>query len=234
MEMTTKTKNKPFNLRGLYAITPCSSIQSLSTSELLARTRQVLEGGARIIQYREKQHPAELQQEQASEIKLLCEEFGVTLLINDDVSLAESIEAEGVHLGRDDASIEEARRRLGREAIVGISCYNQLDLAQQAEQQGADYVAFGRFFPSSSKPDAVRADEALLKQALSELSIPVACIGGITADNAKLLVSAGADMLAVIEGVFGNDSGKGNAAENITENAAEITRLFNLSNSEFN
>ena len=230
MEMKTKTTNKPFNLRGLYAITPCSSIQSLSTSELLARTRQVLEGGARIIQYREKQHPAELQQEQASEIKLLCEEYGVSFLINDDVALAESVEADGVHLGQEDCSLAEARRRLGREAIIGISCYNQLDLAREAEEQGADYVAFGRFFPSSSKPDAVQADVELLKQALSELSIPVTCIGGITVDNAKLLVSAGADMIAVIEGVFGKDGG----AENITKTAAEFTRLFNLSNVEFN
>ena len=222
MEMTTKTKNKPFNLRGLYAITPCSSIQPLSTSELLARTRQVLEGGARIIQYREKQHPKELQQEQASQIKLLCEEYGVTLLINDDVSLAESIEADGVHLGQEDSSLQQARRRLGSQAIIGISCYNQLELARQAEEEGADYVAFGRFFPSSSKPDAVQADVELLKQALSELSIPVTCIGGITVDNAKLLVCAGADMIAVIEGVFG----KGDAAENITETAAEFARLY--------
>jgi len=222
----TKTTNKPYNLRGLYAITPCSSFQSLSTSELLARTRQVLEGGARIIQYREKQHPAELQQEQASKIKLLCEEYGVMLLINDDVSLAEAIEADGVHLGQDDTSLYEARRRLGREAIIGISCYNQLDLARQAEEEGADYVAFGRFFPSSSKPNAVQADVDLLKQALSELSIPVTCIGGITPDNAKLLVSAGADMLAVIEGVFG--------AENIAEASRQITRMFNLDKVTFN
>jgi len=216
----TKTTNKPYNLRGLYAITPCSSIQSLSTSELLARTRQVLEGGARIIQYREKLHPAALQQEQASKIKLMCEEYGATLLINDDVSLAEAIEADGVHLGQEDARLNEARRRLGRQAIIGISCYNQMDLARQAEEEGADYVAFGRFFPSSSKPEAVQADMELLKQALSELSIPVTCIGGITPDNAKLLVSAGADMLAVIEGVFG--------AENITEASRQITRMFNL------
>jgi len=220
MEMTKKTKNKPYNLRGLYAITPCSSIQSLSTEELLTRTRQVLEGGARIIQYREKFHPPELQQEQASKIKLLCEEYGVTLLINDDIALAELVEADGVHLGQEDASLREARRRLGRAAIIGISCYNRLDLASQAEEEGADYVAFGRFFPSSSKPDAVQADLELLKQALSELSIPVTCIGGITPDNAKLLVSAGADMLAVIEGVFG--------AQNITDASRQITRLFNL------
>ena len=221
----TKTTSKPYNLRGLYAITPCSSIQSLSTSELLARTRQVLEGGARIIQYREKQHPEELQQEQASEIKLLCEEYGVTLLINDDVSLAETVDADGVHLGQEDASLHEARRRLGKEAIIGISCYNQLDLARQAEEEGADYVAFGRFFSSSTKPDAVQADMELLKQALSELSIPVTCIGGITPDNAKLLVSAGADMLAVIEGVYG--------AENITEASRQITGLFNLNEVTF-
>ena len=220
METTTKTKTKPYNLRGLYAITPCSSIQDLSTSELLSRTRQVLEGGARIIQYREKQHPDDIREEQATRIKALCEEFGVTLLINDDVALAEKIEADGVHLGQEDLSLEDARRRLGREAIIGISCYNQLELAIEAEKQGADYVAFGRFFPSSSKPDAVQADLELLKTALSELSVPVTCIGGITPENAKMLVSAGADMLAVIEAVFG--------AENIRETAAEFKRLFKV------
>lgn len=220
MEMTKKTKTKPYNLRGLYAITPCSSIQSLSTSELLARTRQVLEGGARLIQYREKQHSQEVREEQAREIKLLCEEFGVTMLINDDVALAEKTEADGVHLGQEDLSLDEARRRLGREAIIGISCYNQLELAIEAEEQGADYVAFGRFFPSSSKPDAVQADLELLKKALSELSVPVTCIGGITPENAKMLVYAGADMLAVIEAVFG--------AEDIKQTAAEFTRLFKV------
>ena len=222
METTTKKKtNKPLNLRGLYAITPCSSIQSLSTDELLSKTRQVLEGGARIIQYREKQHPPELRHEQASKIKMLCEEYGVSFLINDDVSLALEIEADGVHLGQDDCSLNEARRRLGREAIIGISCYNQLDLAHEAEQQGADYVAFGRFFRSSSKPDAVSADVELLTQALSELSVPVVCIGGITPDNAKLLVSAGADMLAVIEALFGETE-----PGNITLVANEFSQLF--------
>ena len=220
METTTKTTTKPYNLRGLYAITPCSSIQSLSTSDLLERTRQVLEGGARIIQYREKQHPEDIRLEQATEIKKLCEEYGVTLLINDDVSLALEVEADGVHLGQEDVSLQEAKRRLGKEAIIGISCYNQLELAKQAEEQGADYVAFGRFFPSTSKPDAAQADIELLQKALSELEIPVACIGGITRENAKLLVSAGADMLAVIEGVFG--------ADDIAGTAAEFKRLFTV------
>ena len=223
MEMTTKTttSNTP-NLCGLYAITPCSSIQSLTTSELLDRAQQVLQGGARILQYREKQHASAIKIEQAQLLKAMCVEYGALFLINDDIELARAIEADGVHLGQDDVSLQEARSRLGDQAIIGISCYNQLELAKRAEQQGANYVAFGRFFPSSSKPNAVQAEISLLEQAKSELSIPVACIGGITLDNAKLLVSAGADMLAVIESVFGVNGG----ADNRVEAAREFTQLF--------
>lgn len=215
----TKTKTS-CSLRGLYAITPCSSIQPLSTSELIDRTRQVLQGGGRIVQYREKRHSTAVRQEQAEALNSLCAEYGACLLINDDVELARAVGAQGVHLGQEDISLPEARSVLGEEAIIGVSCYNQLELARQAQQQGASYVAFGRFFPSSTKPNAVQADVSLLSQARAEITLPIACIGGITLDNAKILVSAGADMLAVIEGVFG--------AANIAETAAEFSRLFHV------
>ena len=200
--METTTKN-PRKLYGLYAITPCSSIQPLSTSELTSKVEQTITGGARIIQYREKYHSPSAKREQALAIKFLCEKHGVLLIVNDDIVLAGDVGAHGVHLGQDDSSIQQARDLLGESAIIGVSCYNRLELARAAQQQGADYVAFGRFFSSQSKPAAVKADLALLKQAKAELSLPIACIGGITAENAKLLISAGADMLAVINGVFG-------------------------------
>ena len=202
---------------GLYAITPCSSIQPLTTPELLCRVQQALEGGARILQYREKQHSLAAKKQQALALKSICAEYSACFLINDDVPLAQAVHADGVHLGKDDGSLSEARSKLGDEAIIGISCYNQLPIARQAQQQGANYAAFGRFFPSSTKPNAAQADISLLRQAKSELSIPIVCIGGITVENAKLLVSAGADMLAVIDGLFGVD--------NITQAAREFSRV---------
>ena len=111
--------------------------------------------------------------------------------------------AAGVHLGRLDASISEARERLGARAIIGASCYNQLEDAAAAARAGASYIAFGRFFPSHSKPDAVQADLALLAQARAEFALPIAVIGGITPNNGRQLVEAGANLLAVIHGVFG-------------------------------
>ena len=125
------------------------------------------------------------------------------LIVNDDVALAAAVEAAGVHLGHNDAAPAAARDLLGPRAIIGVSCYNRLDLALAARDQGADYVAFGSFFPSSTKPLAVRADIDLLRRARRELRLPLVAIGGITPENGAVLVGAGADMLAVVTGVFG-------------------------------
>ena len=124
-------------------------------------------------------------------------------LINDDIHLAATIEAAGVHLGRDDADTVTARAALGPHAIIGVSCYNELARAQAAQDAGADYVAFGRFFPSRTKPQALEAAPELLRAARGALKIPVVAIGGITPENGGVLIEAGADALAVIEGVFG-------------------------------
>jgi thiamine-phosphate pyrophosphorylase len=126
----------------------------------------------------------------------------VTLIINDDVELAGNCGAHGVHLGKDDADLRSARSLLGSGAIIGVSCYNDLSLARQAAGLGADYVAFGRFFPSQTKPGAIQASPDLIRQARQELSLPIAAIGGITPDNAGQLIDAGADMLAVVTGIF--------------------------------
>lgn len=202
----------------MYAITPCSSIQPLTTNALVSKISQAIEGGVRIVQYREKYHPAHIKRDQAQAIKTLCRQHDVCFLVNDDVELAAQVAADGVHLGQGDAPLSQARKILGDAAIIGVSCYNQLSLAIQAQQQGADYVAFGRFFSSLTKPDAVQADIALLQQAKSALSIPIACIGGISAENAKLLTRAGADMIAVINAVFG--------APDVVKAARDLSRCF--------
>ena len=206
MEKTAKTDSRtPVSaLQGLYAITPAATRDNDS---LARQVELAIEGGARLIQYRNKSdnkslpQPARYQEAQA--LLAICHRYRVPLIINDDVALAVDLAADGVHLGGEDMACLEARERLGPSAIIGISCYNQLDRALAAQAQGADYVAFGRFFPSRSKPQAVQAGVALLRQARQQLRIPIVAIGGITSDNCHTLIEAGADMLAVIDAVFG-------------------------------
>ena len=186
--------------RGLYAITDTAL---LADSVLVERVWQAIRGGATVIQYRDKQLPDESRRHQADALAALCSSHGVPLIINDDVALAAAVGAAGVHLGENDADLQAARRQLGTDAIIGVSCYNRLELALQAAASGADYVAFGRFFPSSTKPGAVQALPALLTEARQVLDIPVVAIGGITPENGRALVSAGAGLLAVIHGIFG-------------------------------
>lgn len=185
-------------IRGLYAITP----DMTDTAVLVAATRQTLEGGARLIQYRNKAACPALRLEQASSLAHLCREFQVPLIINDHADLADEVGADGVHLGRDDARITEARLRIGRDRIIGISCYNRLEYALQAEHQGADYVAFGAFFTSVTKLDTVSAPIDLLRQARRDLSVPIVAIGGITPENAAQLLDTGADAVAVSNALF--------------------------------
>ncbi len=186
-------------LHGLYAIT--NQLPG-EVEKLHAQVEAAILGGARIIQYRDKSGDRARRVLEATTLLRLCRRHGVPLIVNDDLALAWQIGADGVHLGRDDSSLSQARRKLGPSAIIGISCYNSLPQAQAAESAGADYVAFGRFFPSATKPHAVRAEITLLQQARQALSIPVVAIGGITPENGLPLVQAGADMLAVIQGVF--------------------------------
>lgn len=189
-------------LQGLYAITDAGPQKP---GQLVAHVRQAIEGGAVLVQYRNKSNDTVLREQQARALLELCNTHRVKLIINDDVALAATVGAHGVHLGCDDTTITAARATLGDTAIIGISCYNQWTLAQQAAGAGADYIAFGRFFSSRTKPGAVEADPALLQQARRELDIPVAAIGGITADNGGALIDAGADLLAVVHDVFAAD-----------------------------
>jgi thiamine-phosphate pyrophosphorylase len=186
-------------IAGLYAITDASLI---APERLTERVHQVIKGGASVIQYRAKQTDPALRRQQAQQLRELCLASGIPLIINDDAELALAAQAEGVHLGRDDADLPTARRILGPQAIIGISCYDSLERAQAAQALGADYVAFGSFFSSLTKPAAVRADLDLLRQARAMLRIPIVAIGGITPENAPALLAAGADALAVIHGLF--------------------------------
>lgn len=185
---------------GLYVITDSRLIPGNRLADSVARA---IAGGAVMVQYRDKQHTAAQRAREAAELAAVCRRHAVPLLVNDDIELAVRIGAAGVHLGAADASPAHARDRLGDDAIIGVSCYNRLENARQAQAAGASYLAFGRFFPSPTKPDAVQARPALLADARRELDLPIAAIGGITPENGAELVAAGADLLAVIHGVFG-------------------------------
>lgn len=199
--------------RGLYAITDS---KLLSPERMIEAVALAIQGGAVMIQYRDKGDDPVRRQWEASDLSNMCRPLGVPLIINDDVELAAQVMAKGVHLGKGDADIASARAKLGPNAIIGVSCYDDLGCAIAAEQAGADYVAFGSFFPSRVKPEAVKAEVELLRQAKQRLSIPVVAIGGISADNGAELVAAGADMLAVITEVFGQADILG-AAEKISQ-----------------
>ncbi len=196
----------PLPKKGLYAITKTAnkSLQQIADAVLAA-----IKGGAVIIQYRNKHpfrdaHPLD-SRKMATYLLDICRNNNVPLIINDDIKLAASIGADGVHLGKNDGQISEARKYLGPESIIGISCYNDLQRAAAAQEQGASYVAFGRFFTSRTKPYAPTADIETLVKAKQQLNIPTVAIGGILPENGSQLVAAGADFLAVIDGVFADD-----------------------------
>ncbi len=184
---------------GLYAIADSSY---LTAEQFVPAVRAALDGGARVIQYRDKKTEPKQRAATARALNALCREHGMPLLINDDVALAATVGAAGVHLGHEDPDIVTARAALGDMALIGVSCYNELARARVAQAAGADYVAFGRFFPSRTKPQAVQAAPDLLRTARATLKIPIVAIGGITPENGASLIAAGADALAVIEGVF--------------------------------
>ena len=177
-------------------------------------------GGASAIQYRNKRANAELRHEQAQELAAICERLETFFIVNDDAQLAREVAAAGVHVGEHDADLASARAIVGDHAVIGVSCYDDVERARRLVACGADYVAFGSFFPSTVKPQARRADPSLLSAAKA-LGVPVVAIGGITAHNARTLIDAGADAVAVISDVFAHD-----AREDIVRAAAAIAALF--------
>jgi thiamine-phosphate pyrophosphorylase len=201
-------------MRGLYAVTP----ECPDTASLLRAVGAALAGGAQLVQYRSKLSDPELRLEQAVVLRTLCRRHGVSLIVNDSLELALGSGADGVHLGRDDAPAGTARHVLGRAKIVGVSCYDRLDLAREAEAAGADYVAFGSFFPSRIKPHAPCPPVDLIARARRALRLPIAAIGGIAHENAEPLIAAGVDMIAVINGLFG--------APDVERAARDLAGLF--------
>jgi thiamine-phosphate pyrophosphorylase len=186
-------------LHGLYALTP----DTLDDAWLVERVEQVLRGGARAVQYRAKHADADVRRRQARALLRACRAHGALLVVNDDVDLALELAADGVHLGRDDAPIAQARARLGPAALIGASCYDDLARAERAAQAGADYLAFGSFFASAVKPGAAHPSLELLRQARRRWRLPLVAIGGIDPGNAARVIGAGADAVAVITALFG-------------------------------
>ena len=200
-------------VRGLYGVTPYEE----STERLLDHVRLAIEGGASLIQYRNKQATPVQRLWQAQALRSLTRAYNVLLIINDGVALARAVDADGVHLGRDDTDIAAARAQLP-DKLVGVSCYNDLNQAQAAQSQGADYVAFGAPFRSITKPQAVYAPLSLFRQARQLLRIPIVAIGGITPENAPALVETGVDAVAVITALFG--------AADVKATARKFSKLF--------
>ena len=203
-------------LRGLYAITD----SQLLAGKFLAYVEAALDGGVTLLQYRDKSSDEARRLREAEKLRELCSRYKTQLIINDDAELAARLGV-GVHLGQTDGPLTPARTLLGRSAIIGATCHAQLDLAEQAAREGADYVAFGRFFNSVTKPGAPACNVQLLEDARGRIKLPIAVIGGITLDNAAPLVAHGADLLAVIHGLFGADS----TAE-VTRRARAFNALF--------
>lgn len=201
--------------QGVYAITD----EALLPPDIfMDRIQAALEGGVSVLQYRNKKGDASLRRQQCRQLRTLCDRYDTRLLINDDVELCLYAGADGVHLGQGDIRLTEARAKLGTDAIIGVTCHADVELARQAQEEGASYVAFGRFFPSLTKPMAPPASPAVLRDARKDLTVPLVAIGGINAENGAALIEAGADLLAVIHYLF--------AFSDVTHRVRQLNSLF--------
>ena len=203
-----------FIIKGLYAITP----DMADSNTLLQKTQLAIEGGAFMVQYRSKIHDREVKMQQCAAILRLCREYKIPCIINDDVDMCRVLQADGVHLGEKDDNIAEVRRILGEDAIIGSSCYDQLNRAKKAQKEGASYVAFGAMFETLTKPHAPRATLELLREAKSQIQIPIVAIGGITMNNAHDVIETGIDAIAVITSLY--------EAKSIKETAETFLKMF--------
>jgi thiamine-phosphate pyrophosphorylase len=208
-------KSHSFNINGLYVVTP----NEYGTELLCKQVAAAIQGGAKIVQYRNKVAGANLRLRQSTALLALCRSQQVPFVINDHLDLCAQIDADGLHIGSTDCDLGAARRLLGDDKIIGASCYNRLDLAIKAEQAGASYVAFGACFPSQTKPDAIHAPLTLFAEAKMQLNIPLVAIGGINLQNAPSVISAGADAIAVVGALFD--------ADDMVESSRQFTNLFN-------
>lgn len=213
--LSSFTSTHADKLKGLYAIT---DERLIAETHFIEKVESALQGGARVIQYRDKSVNHQKRLKQARALRAICNQYQATLIINDDIELVRAVNADGVHLGKDDSQITEARQVLGDNCIIGISCYNDIDLAISAEKNTADYVAFGAMFSSPTKPEAVTANLEIISAAKQQLSIPVCVIGGITGNNIHQVIQQGADMTAVISSLF--------SADDIKHSAKKLSQHF--------
>jgi len=213
--MSVRSNNPGMLVRGLYGITP----DLADTALLLDKTEQVLAGGAQLIQYRNKTANTGLRFQQASTLLQLCKTYAVPLIVNDHMELAAEINADGVHLGKHDTNIAIVRKHLGPGKIIGASCYDCITLASEAIANGADYVAFGAFFSTSTKHDTVTAPIDILHRAKAVLNVPVVGIGGINLVNVPTLIKNGADAVAVCHSLY--------QADDICQTAVKFSHYFN-------
>ena len=205
-----------FIIKGLYAITP----DSADLNTLIQKTQWAIEGGAFMVQYRSKILNRDVKMQQCAAILRLCREYEIPCIVNDDVDMCRILEADGVHLGEKDDNIAEVRHILGEDAIIGSSCYDQLNRAKSAQKEGASYVAFGAMFPTSTKPNAPRATLELLREAKREIQTPIVAIGGITVNNAHDVIKTGIDAIAVITSLY--------EAKSIKETAETFAKMFQI------
>ena len=212
--MTNWNMRDSFIIKGLYAITP----DTADLHTLIQKTQLAIEGGAFMVQYRSKIHDRDVKMQQCAAILRLCRDYKIPCIVNDDVDMCRILEADGVHLGEKDDNIAEVRRILGEDAIIGSSCYDQLNRAKQAQKEGASYVAFGAMFETSTKPNAPRATLELLREAKSQIQIPIVAIGGITVNNAHDVIKTGIDAIAVITSLYD--------AKTIKETAETFVKMF--------
>jgi thiamine-phosphate pyrophosphorylase len=201
-------------MKGLYLVTPDWD----DTDVLIKATETALSVGVGLLQYRHKTANGELRLEQASALLKLCRQHNVPFIINDYIDLCITLDADGIHVGGTDASVAVVRTLIGKDKILGASCYGDFALAEQAQIAGASYVAFGGFYPSRVKKYEVSTPASIVSKAKSQLTLPVCVIGGMTPENAKPLVKEGADMVAAISSVY--------SADDIAISVKEFAALF--------
>lgn len=201
-------------MKGLYLVTPDWD----DTEALIKATEIALAAGVSLLQYRHKTATGELRLEQASALLKLCRQYDVPFIVNDHIDLCVALDADGIHVGGTDASVAAVRSLIGKNKILGASCYGDFSLAEQAQIAGASYVAFGGFYPSRVKKYEVSTQVSIVSKAKSDLMLPVCVIGGMTPENARPLVKEGADMVAAISSVYG--------ATDVATAAREFASLF--------
>ncbi|MCC4310256.1 MAG: thiamine phosphate synthase [Alcanivorax sp.] len=211
-------------VRGLYAIT---DPRLTPGDSMLSAAEAALRGGASMLQYRDKHADTATRRHRAARLALLCQDHGALFIVNDDAALAAEVEADGVHLGQSDGAVDSARRLLGSDKLIGVSCHGRLELAQKAADEGADYLALGRFFDSRTKPEAPPATLETLRRARRRFHQPLVAIGGVNAHNAGQLIEAGADAVAVIHALFGLADPADVTHAGVEAAARQLAGLFN-------